>query len=316
MERLILKIAGIALEINFPLPEAQLPRLNKFISRRRYPRKYLWRLESQLIPKLSRYKETLEIRQKILKIKKRLQRFPELSRAFQEKKSKLRNLKLIPRLSAGKLSFYLNAPILIDRQRKKLSHSSLGNTGKTQGAVYSGLLTYAYAQLLALHQGALLHATGVIMKKKAYLFFGASGGGKSTVAGLSRKYRVLGDDIIALRKVSSSYRAFATPWKQGPFIRPLPSLSAPVAAVFFLKKSKKIAFRPLAPPEALARIISCHTHFFLYTEMPLVKKIFFSCAEFVKNTPAYVMEFQKDQDFWPDLDKVLRCPRRKIKKLE
>jgi hypothetical protein len=304
MKRIILEIAGIPLEIDYPA-QGQLPHLNKFSSSCYYPATSLWRLQPIKATRLSHKRNHPRLSGKILAVSKRLERYPLLSRAFQEKKQAFPHLGFPSGVSVRQISFFQHGPVFIETGKRRISHFSFSAPNKNREFCNEQLVVYAYAQLLALYKGLLLHACGVIQKKKAYLFFGLSDAGKSTVAGLSKRYHVLSDDIIALRKVSSCYRAFTTPWKQGSFIQPQPHFSAPVAALFFLKKAKRISFHPLTPPEAMVRILSCHTHFFLYTERPLVDELFFTCAEFVKSAPAYLMEFQKDADFWPKLEEAV-----------
>lgn len=167
------------------------------------------------------------------------------------------------------------------------------------------LITYAFSQMLAQNKGLLLHAACVVKNKKAYLFLAEPGGGKSTVAKLCRRYQVLADDVLAVKEKDERFLAFATPWRQSEFVYTKKNLAASIKAIFFLKKARRISFQPLMPQEALIRILSRHTHFFLYTERPLVDKLFFTCSRFVKNTPAYLMGFSKNKNFWPKLERCL-----------
>ena len=173
-------------------------------------------------------------------------------------------------------------------------------------SLYDGkLISYAYSQLLALNSGMLLHAAAVIKDKKAFIFFGIGGAGKSTIAGLSKRYKVLGDDIIAVRKKSGHYYAFSTPWRQAPSIRSGRHANGRIRAIFFIKKSDRISFKLLQREHALMRILSSHIHFLTYTKRPLTDKIFFTAADFTKRIPAYEMEFEKTRDFWRKLVKEI-----------
>lgn len=171
------------------------------------------------------------------------------------------------------------------------------------------IISYTYSQLLASNSGMLLHAAAVIKEKKAFLFLGVGGAGKSTIAGLSKRYKILGDDIIAVRKKGGRYYAFSTPWKQAPFIKPDRHIKGGISAVFFIKKSDKISFRLLQPECALMRILSSHIHFLVYTKRSLTKKIFFTAADFTKKIPAYEMKFEKTRNFWRELDKEISVAR-------
>ena len=170
---------------------------------------------------------------------------------------------------------------------------------------YSRLISYAFSNLLAVNKGMLLHAAAVIRGGKAFLFFGVQGAGKSTIARLSRKYEVLGDDIIAVRKKGGHYYAFSTPWKQAPFIKPDRHAKGKISTIFFIKKSDRISFKSLQPEHALMRMLSRHIHFLIYTKRSLTEKIFFTAADFTKRIPAYEMEFEKTRDFWRELDREI-----------
>lgn len=205
-----------------------------------------------------------------------------------------------------------NPPLLesfVDKNKK--SKDKIWRMQKMPSGRYAGrtpfpgskLVSYTYSQILAMNSGMLLHATAVIKGINAFLFLGVGGSGKSTIAAISKKHKVLGDDIIALRKKDGRYYAFSTPWAQGAFIKPDRRLNGKIAAVFFIKKSDRISFDPIEPEEALARILSNHIHFLVYTARPLLKSIFTTAHDFVKSIPAYEMEFEKDRDFWSELEK-------------
>jgi hypothetical protein len=67
---------------------------------------------------------------------------------------------------------------------------------------------------LAREGGLLLHAAGVLTEREGWVFTGASGAGKSTIADFyaTRGARVLSDERIILRTVEGSIQVFGTPW--------------------------------------------------------------------------------------------------------
>jgi len=206
----------------------------------------------------------------------------------------------------------LNLFVLKSRKTSKRAYSfSKLSSGYPADNIYSysRLISYAFSKLLALNKGMLLHAAAVVKDGKAFLFFGVQGAGKSTIARLSKRYKVLGDDIIAVRKAGNHYYAFSTPWKQSSFIRPGRGAKGEIAAIFFIKKSDRISFKSLQPEHALMRMLSSHIHFLIYTKRSLAKKIFFTAADFTKRIPAYEMEFEKTRDFWRELDKEISVAR-------
>lgn len=259
-------IAGIPLEVQYENIKSVLPSFNKFKNSRQRHIRPIWRLESLGLNQIGHL-----------------------------------------RRQSG-LSSYLNGFVEISLKKKKVRHFYCRGDmpSANWGDLDSQLVTFAYSQTLALNQGILVHAAAVSKGGRAYLFFAPSGGGKSTVAQLSKKYLVLGDDVIAIRKKGKDFYAYATPWKQGKFIKAKANLKAKIKAVFFLKKSKQLNFAPLKAEESLIRVLSQHIHFFLYTKRPLVKKIFFTAANFFKTVPAYEMYFRKNENFWPRLEKVIK----------
>ncbi|GAC1630969.1 MAG: hypothetical protein NVS9B14_02220 [Candidatus Acidiferrum sp.] len=84
--------------------------------------------------------------------------------------------------------------------------------------------------------GFLLHAATVLHSGKAYVFFGRSGAGKSTVSGLSPRGSVLTDEISLLKFVDGEWRAFGTPF-WGEFRADGQNTSAPIAGFFKLVQS-------------------------------------------------------------------------------
>jgi hypothetical protein len=169
----------------------------------------------------------------------------------------------------------------------------------------SRLITYLVSQLLALNNGMLLHAAAVVKDKKAFLFLGIAGSGKSTIAALSRRYTVLGDDVIIIRRRGKSYYALPTPWRQQPFIKFRKGRNAKIAAIFFIKKFKEVRFSPLASEAALANMLASHIHFLSFTEGVFLRKVFSTASGLVKAVPAYEMEFGKESDFWPELEEAV-----------
>ncbi|MBL7196654.1 MAG: hypothetical protein ISS47_00995 [Candidatus Omnitrophica bacterium] len=306
MKKIILNIAGILLQLDCEDRTSLTDSFRGFIHNHRKSSRKIWHLKSIGVDKRSSYRENTKIDKKILNIKKRFESIKGLNKDWSKDKQKLRSFNISNRYPLLNLSFYFGAPTFIDIKKKRITLFYLNKMKENYRKSFdSRFISYAYSQLLALNKGLLLHATAVIKNKKAYLFFGASGKGKSTVAQLCRRYKVLGDDIIAIRKNNTGYYAFSTPWKQKPFIKPDKYISARIEAVFFLKKSKMISFRPLREEDALIRVLSHHIHFFIYTESPLIEKIFFTSADFIKGIPSYEMEFRKDKSFWAKLEKVL-----------
>ena len=71
-----------------------------------------------------------------------------------------------------------------------------------------------YSFILPEFSGILLHACGVKMDNRIFVFLAPSEGGKSTIARLALKKRLilLNDDRIIVRKIRNKFYAFGNPW--------------------------------------------------------------------------------------------------------
>ncbi len=91
---------------------------------------------------------------------------------------------------------------------------------------------------LTQRQGCFFHACAVSFRGKGGLFLGPSGAGKSTLAGLLKgNFRILGDECIAIRKETSGIVLHGT-WRVSKSHN-IYRQPTPLAAIFFLKKSKE-----------------------------------------------------------------------------
>jgi len=307
MKTVILTISNIPLSVKYRSNNSLPPSLRRFKNNSKEPTKQIWHLESLGIDKIKCSTNTTNIKKRIDLMK---ERFPSTNHSryyWMEKQESLFYLQSQYPKDLESISFYFNNPIEINLKQRKIRHFYFKEDIVDGIQTFdSRLITFAYSQILALKEGMLLHCSCVVKNGEAYLFFAPSAGGKSTVARLSKQYSVLGDDIIAIRKIKGRLLAFSTPWRQNKFIKPRASLNAPIKAVFFLKKSTRLYFEPLRPEEALIRVLSRYIHFFLYTERPQVEKMFFTAANFFKAIPAYEMHFRKDENFWSMLEKIIR----------
>ncbi|MEW6202439.1 MAG: hypothetical protein AB1546_10710 [bacterium] len=121
--------------------------------------------------------------------------------------------------------------------------------------VFDGLLRMILGALILEKGGLLLHASGVIRRNLAWVFFGPSESGKTTITKLCLSDPVLSDEIVAIRKDSAErYIAYATPfhgkWKSGTNIPP-----AHLAALFYPVKSSILSVHKIPAPDAVKLIL-------------------------------------------------------------
>jgi hypothetical protein len=118
-----------------------------------------------------------------------------------------------------------------------------------------------YALLLESFEGILVHASGVALNGKAYLFAGASGVGKTWVAQrLADRAVVLADDAVAVRWDGEVFRAFATPWNldfpRRSDRRMVARQGVPLAGICFLEQSDRDVALPLPVEVAGAGLLA------------------------------------------------------------
>jgi hypothetical protein len=302
---MLLNIAGIRLSLAKETASSLSENFKKFLETKKRPDRDIWQLECKGPHEIKPSGRIINavIRKKYIQ-RKRIFFHKFLKKERLNRKMTLAGFDISGQEPVPNLSIYFNVPLSIYARKKKIILLEEGAAGSD--ILNSMFLSYIYSQALALKSGLLLHAASVIQNKKAYLFFAPSGGGKSTVASLSRKHRVAADDVAAIRKIGQDFFSFFTPWHQSHFVKPDKKNKARVKALFFLKKSKEISFRPIGQEEALVRILSSYIHFLIFTEPPLAKKIFRTAASLARVAPAYEMSFARNKDFWPKLERAVK----------
>jgi len=119
--------------------------------------------------------------------------------------------------------------------------------------VVSAALALLYCILLSKTSGLLLHASGLVVAGKAYVFLAPSGGGKSTVIENSKKGTILHDDKIAARKTSKGWYAGGVPLLTNNGTTGTP-LFAPLAGLFLIKKSKRTALKRVVASKLVPKL--------------------------------------------------------------
>src|SRR4029434_10455481 len=106
---------------------------------------------------------------------------------------------------------------------------------------------------------ALLHASAVVERGRAWVFSGPSGSGKTTIARLAGERRFLNDETVGLRRGPRAYSAHATPFygSGGPEMARA-NARAPLRGLCFLRKAERFSHRRLSPAETVAQIGSAH----------------------------------------------------------
>lgn len=149
------------------------------------------------------------------------------------------------------------------------------------------LLMYVLAQ----HEGAILHAAGIAMNKKGYIFPGRSGAGKST---LTRQFfskkrgEALSDDRIVVRSIDHKLRVFGTPWPGEACIAQ--NKYAPLSALFFICHGNGNRIRDLSREKAFERLLPVTS--IPWYDRDITEKLLLFCEDMVSRVPAYELCFK------------------------
>ncbi len=145
--------------------------------------------------------------------------------------------------------------------------------------------------LLARKQGAILHAAGVHINGKGYIFPGKSGAGKSTITrqfAETQEIKLLSDDRVVVRKIGQSYMAYGTPWpgEAGVAINE----SMPLEGIFFIKQGTENHVTEMTPQQAVERLMPVTSiPWYDNDVMPVILQF---CGELVSQVPAYELSFR------------------------
>ncbi len=154
---------------------------------------------------------------------------------------------------------------------------------------------------LCLEQGSLLlHASGVIRHERGYVFFGASGSGKTTISRLSAPATVLSDDMVIVRKYGDTFRACGVPFR-GDFIEaPRTNAVADLRGVYRLIKASAHRIESVPTAEAVARLAACVP--FVMRQPEHIARVMRVCNDLVAHVPVQALSFRRDPDFWKVID--------------
>jgi hypothetical protein len=156
--------------------------------------------------------------------------------------------------------------------------------------------------LIAYNAGyVLIHTAGIIRNDHAYLFFGHSGSGKTTICQSSLNasslgaYKILNDDLILLQPYGEIWLAHGTPFWNPTQIKPC-NQNAPVAGMYYLIQDKQVFTQKLSKSKAIAALIS---NIPVIPQDPVRSIHLLNLLNQIQNTaPVYELHFLPDNSFW------------------
>ena len=182
----------------------------------------------------------------------------------------------------------------------RLDWDSKSRSGRLQVGLnaYSldAALRILHTLLLAEKGGFLLHAASAVWNRRAHLFFGPSGAGKTTIARVAPPdATLLTDEISYVRQHGEDYLAYGTPFT-GELEKPGENVSAPIAAFYQLVKASRNQLTPIKPGDAVRALLE--SVLFFAEDPNLVRLVFQSVCDLVCRLPVYRLEFVADQSVW------------------
>lgn len=165
---------------------------------------------------------------------------------------------------------------------------------------FSYPLSYPLDQILIMYilsgkSGALIHAAGLGMAGRGYIFPGKSGAGKSTLSRLlldRNNISMLSDDRIIIRKIEDRFMAFGTPWAGDAGIAE--NKSVILDRIFFIHHAEANMIKELKPIEAVKRLMPVTS--ILWHDEKATQNMLAFCEDLVMNIPAYELHFRPDRE--------------------
>lgn len=159
-----------------------------------------------------------------------------------------------------------------------------------------GVLRILHTLLLARQGGFLLHAASAIRNGRAFLFFGRSGAGKTTIIrSAPADATLLTDEVSYVRREGQGYWAHGTPFT-GELAKLGENVSAPVAGLYHLVQGRKNELTLMHQGDAARALLQ--SVLFFAEDRALVKLVFLAVCDAVSRLPVYRLEFMPDQRAW------------------
>lgn len=169
-----------------------------------------------------------------------------------------------------------------------------GQVGWSPMHLFNPILEVCLLSLLARDGGILLHASGMVYQEAGFIFTGASGTGKSTLAGWfnERGARVLSDERMILRGTNSSVTTMhGTPWiGSGEFAA---NAAAPLSSLYCIRHGRdRHRIEPLPASRLIALLLQ--QTFLPFWDRPAMDATLDSLVALTGQTSCMSLAFLKD----------------------
>lgn len=166
---------------------------------------------------------------------------------------------------------------------------------------FDALLRIVLTLVLAEEGGLLLHSAGLMREGRAFLFFGRSGAGKSTVTRLAAGTTILSDEIVAVREEGGAFHAYGTPF-WGEMGRPGEPVSGPVAALLRLGRPPGPTLERIEPSVAARSLLRSVLYF--GGSSGDTGQVLATCLGLVRSVPCYHVRPRLHGSIWEQLNEL------------
>ena len=149
--------------------------------------------------------------------------------------------------------------------------------------------------VLAERKGAIIHAAGIVLKEKSFVFVGRSGAGKSTLVrqfALADDCLVLSDDRVVIQEAGKGFGVSGTPW--GGEAGNAENATRPLAGIFFLRQAPVNQIHRLDVRAAAERLLAAASIPWYDRDVAPLGVSF--CAGLAERIPAYELQFRPTVD--------------------
>jgi len=180
----------------------------------------------------------------------------------------------------------------------------VAETGELFDRGLENFLRALTASLILEQGGLLLHASGVVRGGRAYLFFGPSGRGKTTVTLLSPGDVGLSDGLSLVVRNGDRFEAAGIPFGMAHHRIPDTNASFPIASLNTLLQGPRVLREPLSGAAAVAEIVASLP--FVMQETGQSGRALEVVGRLLDEVPAYRLWFRKDPSFWTVVEEEAR----------
>lgn len=182
------------------------------------------------------------------------------------------------------------------RSRGRVTLAAASGDRKVFDRIVENCLRLIFAHEMLERGGMLLHGAGVVRNGSAYVFFGPSGAGKTTVTTLSAGDLILSDDLVMIVRRESGFAACSVPFRG--LLTPAATTDRdyPLAGLFRLVQDREDRVEPLDAPRAVGELVQSLP---FVTDCPEAAPRMLEVASAVAAAaPVSRLRFRKDRTFW------------------